>query len=136
MVTEFYIKMQLPEEIVNKVVMMQRPSYPWCEWGTYKELNLTALKMELSRWAKQWNSRQFYINVVATYRDYIDTYNTDITDYDEEQMEYHRVSIMCDWDEFMECIKDDWKPLNLVNYKPLDNKFLKSLYFFWHDRYH
>lgn len=116
--------------------MMQRAEYPWCTWGTYKELNLTALRMELFRWAKSWDNEQFYKNIVSTYNDYVDTIETDITDYDEEDMEYHRVSVMCSWDEFMECIKDDWKHLNLVNYDPLDKKFLKSLYFFWHDRYH
>lgn len=124
--------MQLPEELVSKIVMMQRAKYPW----NHKEINKASLLRELFIWAKQWNHTQFVFNVASTIDTYYRAIEHDILFEDFEEMEEHKEYVQECWNEFVECITEDAKPLEVIGYKPLDENVMKSIRFYWHYRYH
>jgi hypothetical protein len=124
--------MELPMELVNRIIMMQRAKYPW----THKDINKASLLRDLFKWAKQWNNTQFVFNVAMTIDCYIKSVEEDTSEMDEEDMEYHRDCVLENWLDFVECINEDAKPLEVIGYKPLDTKIMKSIKFYWHHRYH
>lgn len=124
--------MQLPDELVNKVIMMQRAKYPW----THKEINKASLLRELFIWAKSYNNEQFLYNVAITIDSYINAIEEDTSEMDEEELEWQREYVLDSWNDFTNSIWTDWGALHIEKYVELDEKFLKSLRFYWHHRYH
>ena len=127
---------RLPDEIINEIVMNQRPKYPW----GHKEINREALRMELWRWAESYCNQEggplLVVNVATTINSYMNAIEDETIDADDlEEVEDHKEYVQECWDDFADCINRDWEPLEIDNYKPLDSTFMKNLRYYWHHRY-